>query len=128
MAKETENQINRDLLRTFPLHEYFKEGAKGVEKLRRVLTAFSNYDHQVGKNPFCLVLDYVQGMNFIVGALLLHANEVMAFWLFVTLIEDCEMRDVYMTGLPGLFKHSHIVSSLITSNLTDLAHHFVSLK
>lgn len=64
-------------------------------------------------------------MNFIVGALLYHANEVMAFWLFVSLIEDCEMRDIYMHGLPGLFKHSHIISSLVTSNLTDLSAHFM---
>lgn len=45
-------------------------------------------------------------MNFIVGSLIFHANEVMAFWLFVSLIEDCELRDIYMPGLPGLFKHS----------------------
>lgn len=64
-------------------------------------------------------------MNFIVGALLYHSNEVMAFWLFVSLIEDCEMRDIYMNGLPGLFKHSHIINSLVTSNLTELSSHFV---
>lgn len=51
-------------------------------------------------------IDYVQGMNFIVASLLYHSNEVMAFWLFASLIEDCELRDIYMTGLPGLFKHS----------------------
>ncbi|TNV85440.1 hypothetical protein FGO68_gene2511 [Halteria grandinella] len=113
--KETDNQINRDLLRTFPLHSYYQEGSKGIEKMRRVLTAFSQYDLQV---------DYVQGMNFIVGALLYHANEVMAFWLFVSLIEDCEMRDIYMNGLPGLFKHSHIISSLISTNMFELAEHF----
>lgn len=67
-------------------------------------------------------------MNFIVGALLFHANEVMAFWLFVSLIEDCEMRDIYMTGLPGLFKHSHIINSLIISNLNELSSHFVSIS
>jgi hypothetical protein len=72
------------------------------------------------------VLDYVQGMNFIVGALLYHANEVLAFWLFVSLIEDCEMRDIYMAGLPGLFKHSHIINSLVISNLTELSEHFVT--
>jgi len=49
VAKETENQINRDLYRTFPLHDYYREGSKGVERMRRVLTAFSNYDQQVGK-------------------------------------------------------------------------------
>ena len=66
-------------------------------------------------------------MNFIVGALLFHANEVMAFWLFVSLIEDCEMRDIYMNGLPGLYKHSLIINSLIIGNLTDLSEHFVRL-
>ncbi len=63
-------------------------------------------------------------MNFIVGALLYHANEVMSFWLFVSLIEDCELRDVYMTGLPGLFKHSHIITTLVDQHLPDLSLHF----
>jgi hypothetical protein len=67
-------------------------------------------------------------MNFIVGALLYHANEVMAFWLFVSLIEDCEMRDIYMHGLPGLFKHSHIINTLVTVNLEELSEHFVSIN
>lgn len=116
VEKETENQINRDLCRTFPLHDYYKEGAPGIEQMRRVLTAFANYDHQV---------DYVQGMNFIVGALLYHANEVMAFWLFVSLIEDCEMRDIYMHGLPGLFKHSHIINTLVMDHLQELSEHFM---
>jgi hypothetical protein len=63
------------------------EPSKGVKKLKRVLTAFANYERQV---------DYVQGMNFIVGQLLLHCSETMAFWLFVALIEDCGMRDVFL--------------------------------
>ena len=67
-------------------------------------------------------------MNFIVGSLLYHANDVMAFWLFVSLIEDCEMRDIYMRELPGLFKHSHIINHLITTHLTDLSDHFVKNK
>lgn len=50
IAKEAENQIERDLYRTFPLHEYFKEGAVGVSKMRNVLSAFANYDQQVGKD------------------------------------------------------------------------------
>jgi hypothetical protein len=66
-------------------------------------------------------------MNFIVGALLYHANEVITFWLFVTLIEDCELRDIYMAGLPGLFKHSHIISALVSTNMPLLAEHFVSI-
>lgn len=64
-----------------------------------------------------MIIDYVQGMNFIVASLLYHANEVMSFWLFVSLIEDCELRDIYMHGLPGLFKHSQIIDMLIMENL-----------
>ena len=80
-----------------------------MRKLKKVLSAFANYDKQVGKwmirfDP--LIIDYVQGMNFIVGTLLYHCDEVMAFWLFVSLIEDCELRDIYLPGLPGLYKHS----------------------
>ena len=91
-------------------------GGKGHEKLRRVLIAFSNYDCQV---------DYVQGMNFIVAQLLLHCSETFAFWLFVALIEDCEMRDIYLPKLPGLFKHSQMIEILIKCNLPKLQCHLV---
>jgi hypothetical protein len=66
-------------------------------------------------------------MNFIVGALLYHCSEVMAFWLFVSLIEDCELRDIYVKGLPGLYKHSQLIEILIMENLNELFAHFVSL-
>jgi hypothetical protein len=66
-------------------------------------------------------------MNFIVGALLYHCSEVMAFWLFVSLIEDCEVRDIYLKGLPGLYKHSEIIDMLIRDNMKDLYLHFVMI-
>ena len=79
-------------------------GGNGHEKLRRVLTAFSVYEREV-----C----YVQGMNFIVAQLLLHCSEVFAFWLFVSLIKECGMRDIYGPNLSGLFKHSLLIEVLI---------------
>jgi hypothetical protein len=51
-----------------------------------VLSAFAKYDTSLG---------YVQGMNFIVASLLLHCSEDVAFWLFVTLIEDYDLRDIF---------------------------------
>ena len=86
-------------------------GGRGHEKLRRVLIAFSNYERQV---------NYVQGMNFIVAQILLHCSETFAFWLFVALIEDCELRDIYEPELSGLFKHSYMIEVLIKANLPDL--------
>jgi hypothetical protein len=65
-----------------------------------VLLAFSKYDQSIG---------YVQGMNFIVGSLLYHCSEEIAFWLFVSLIEDYEMRDIFQPKLPGLYKHSQVL-------------------
>lgn len=56
-------------------------------------------------------------MNFIVAQLLLHCSETFAFWLFVALIEDCEMRDIYEPELSGLFKHSLMIELLMQANL-----------
>jgi hypothetical protein len=41
-------------------------------------------------------------MNFIVGALLYHSSPDVAFWLFVALLEEYEMRDIYLPEFPGL--------------------------
>ncbi len=83
-------QIKRDLNRTYPGCPYFSEGGPGQPEMERVLTAYAKYDAQIG---------YVQGMNFIVGALLYHCSEEIAFWIFVSLIEDYEIRDIYLPGL-----------------------------
>ncbi len=86
--------------------------------------AYAKYDAQAG---------YVQGMNFIVGALLYHASEEIAFWLFVSLLEDYELREVYIPGtlasnslgLPGLYKHTQIIDMLILQNCRELYQHLV---
>jgi hypothetical protein len=65
-----EKAISRDLSRTFPNHEYFKEGGvpgtgTGQENLFNVVKAYSLYDEEVG---------YCQGLQFIVGPLLLNVG------------------------------------------------------
>ncbi|OEH79440.1 TBC domain-containing protein [Cyclospora cayetanensis] len=57
------NAIELDVNRTFPSIPFFKK--EGQNALRRVLQAFAVFDPEVG---------YVQGMNFVVGALLYHSN------------------------------------------------------
>ena len=52
-------------------------------------------------------------MNFIVGSLLLHCFEEVAFWLFVSLIEDYQMREIYENNLPGLYKHISILEHIM---------------
>lgn len=84
--------------------------------MQNVLTAYSKYDTHVG---------YVQGMNFVVGALLYHCSEEIAFWLFVAMVEDLEIRDVYLPGLPGLYRHTRAIEKLISRNFPSVAAHLV---
>ena len=84
--------------------------------LKNVLTAYAKYDRQIG---------YVQGMNFIVGSLLYHCSEEITFWLFVTLIEDHGMRDIYLPGFPGLQRHISTIERIINSTFKDIAERLV---
>jgi hypothetical protein len=84
--------------------------------MRNVLIAYSKYDPQVG---------YVQGMNFIAGALLYHCSEEIAFWIFALLIKNYGIRDVYLPGLPGLYKHTFVIDSLISKHLHNIFKHLV---
>ena len=76
----------------------------GLAELERVLVAYSKFNSRIG---------YVQGMNFIVAALTFHCREDVAFWLFVRLLEDYRLRQVYRPGLPGLYEHSRVLGLLL---------------
>jgi len=95
--------MDKDLNRTFPAAKFFCVG-EGQAQLKRVLTAYSFYDSKVG---------YVQGMNFLAAAILFHASEEITFWLLVSLLEDYEVRDLYLPEMPGLNKHAQILSILL---------------
>ncbi|KAG8980997.1 hypothetical protein FRC05_003896 [Tulasnella sp. 425] len=72
-------EIEKDVTRTMPLNIFFGGDGVGVQKLRRVLQAYSWRNPSVG---------YCQGMNLIASTLLLvHANEEEAFWILVSIIE-----------------------------------------
>jgi hypothetical protein len=65
-----EKLIHRDLARTFPSHQYFKDrGGAGQEGLFNVVKAYSLYDSEVG---------YCQGLAFVVGPLLLNVHKRIA--------------------------------------------------
>lgn len=110
----SQKQIELDLKRTFPDEAYFN-GKIGENGLRRVLTAFCKYDPNLG---------YVQGMNYIVAALLWHCTEVDAFWIFVGMMEKFELRDTYLPKFPGLTKHCQIIQLLMFEHLPALHLHF----
>jgi len=112
-------QVKKDLNRTRPNCSLFREGGLGQKALENVLITYSKYDRQVG---------YVQGMNFIVGVLLYHSSEEIAFWLFVSLMEDYEMREIYLSGLPGLYKHIYCIQTMMQGECRELIEYLVKLK
>jgi CDGSH-type Zn-finger protein len=89
-------QIRKDTTRTYPSNITIIEKDKILHKLENVLKAFSNYDNTI---------KYCQGMNFIVGFFLFHCEEHIAFWLFVSLIEEYDLKLIFMENFPGLKLH-----------------------
>ncbi|KAI0291382.1 rab-GTPase-TBC domain-containing protein [Multifurca ochricompacta] len=72
-------EIDKDVGRTMPLNMFFGGDGAGVQKLRRVLIAYSRRNPTVG---------YCQGMNLVASTLLLvHADEEEAFWVLAALVE-----------------------------------------
>lgn len=69
LSSTHEKMITRDLARTFPKLEFFKNPyGSGQESLFNVMKAYSLYDSEVG---------YCQGLSFIAGTLLLHVYKYL---------------------------------------------------
>ncbi|KAF9209208.1 hypothetical protein BGZ49_005830 [Haplosporangium sp. Z 27] len=110
-----ERIIQRDLARTFPQIDMFKEeGGKGQESLRNVLKAYSLYDPHVG---------YCQGLGFLVGPLLMNMDEREAFCVFVRLMETYDMRTMFTLNMEGLQLRLYQFSALLSEHLPMLHAH-----
>ncbi|KAG0064258.1 hypothetical protein BGZ89_009241 [Linnemannia elongata] len=110
-----ERIIQRDLARTFPQVDMFKEeGGKGQESLRNILKAYSLYDPHVG---------YCQGLGFLVGPLLMNMDEKEAFCVFVRLMETYDMRTMFTLNMEGLQLRLYQFSALLSEHLPMLHAH-----
>ncbi|KAG6918433.1 hypothetical protein DXG01_014613 [Tephrocybe rancida] len=84
-------EIEKDVGRTMPLNVFFGGDGAGVDKLRRVLIAYSRRNPAVG---------YCQGMNLITSTLLLvHADEEDAFWTLAAIVERILPEDFFSPSL-----------------------------
>ncbi|KAJ3201121.1 GTPase-activating protein [Entophlyctis luteolus] len=91
---EHEKVIMRDLARTFPSHEHFKDpNGPGQESLLHVLKAYSVWDPEVG---------YCQGIAFITGPLLLNMPDEEAFCVLDKLMRSYNFRELYTPTMVGL--------------------------
>ena len=112
---ENLHQIQKDITRTFPSTITLNQKDNILKKLENVLRAFSNYDNRI---------KYCQGMNFIVGFLLYHSEEHIAFWLFVSLIEEYDLRNVYMDKFPGLNYHVKKLEEILKNEYNNYWENF----
>lgn len=84
-------EIEKDVGRTMPLNIFFGGDGAGVDKLRRVLIAYSRRNPAVG---------YCQGMNLVTSTLLLvHADEEDAFWMLAAIVERILPEDFFSPSL-----------------------------
>ncbi|TDL25839.1 TBC-domain-containing protein [Rickenella mellea] len=84
-------EIEKDVGRTMPLNVFFGGDGAGVDKLRRVLIAYSRRNPDVG---------YCQGMNLVASTLLLvYADEEEAFWVLAAIIEHLLPGDFFSPSL-----------------------------
>ncbi|CAG9312753.1 unnamed protein product [Blepharisma stoltei] len=108
------NDINKDLARTFPENVYFRFQG-GQEALLNVLRAYSLLDTEVG---------YCQGMAYLVGVLLMFMDEENAFYLFVNIMYNFDMRGYFLNGMEKTYLSLYITNKLMKLYEPALWEHF----
>ncbi len=102
--KELEAIIIKDLDRTFPKCQLFKEKyGNGQRKLFHVLTNYSKYNKKLG---------YVQGMGYLVAIFLLYMDEESAFYMLHAIIKNYGVEGLYLPGFPDLQKKFYVLLNL----------------
>ncbi|XP_061634349.1 ecotropic viral integration site 5 protein homolog isoform X8 [Phyllopteryx taeniolatus] len=116
MTSPCEKLIRRDIARTYPEHDFFKEkDSLGQEVLFNVMKAYSLVDREVG---------YCQGSAFIVGLLLMQMPEEEAFCVFVKLMQDYRLRELFKPSMAELGLCMYQFESMIQEDLPELHVHF----
>lgn len=118
MTSPCEKLIRRDIARTYPEHNFFKEkDSLGQEVLFNVMKAYSLVDREVG---------YCQGSAFIVGLLLLQMPEEEAFCVFFKLMQDYRLRELFKPSMAELGLCMYQFECMIQEYLPELFVHFQS--
>ncbi|XP_076007501.1 rab GTPase-activating protein 1-like isoform X2 [Genypterus blacodes] len=115
-----ESVITRDIHRTFPAHDYFKDSdGDGQDSLYKICKAYSVYDEEIG---------YCQGQSFLAAVLLLHMPEEQAFCVLVKIMYDYGLRALYKNNFEDLHCKFYQLERLMQEQLPDLWSHFQDLN
>ncbi|EGR30579.1 porphobilinogen deaminase, putative [Ichthyophthirius multifiliis] len=101
-----------------------------------ILRAYAQYDKEVG---------YIQGMSFIVKAILMHLHpendkefpdiyfldstyERIAFWIFYYIMYEKQWRVLFLDGQPGLYEILNKFKKKMEQNLSKIHEHIIGFE
>uniref|UniRef100_A0AAY4BIQ1 Rab GTPase-activating protein 1 n=1 Tax=Denticeps clupeoides TaxID=299321 RepID=A0AAY4BIQ1_9TELE len=114
-----DSAITRDINRTFPAHDYFKDtGGDGQDSLYKICKAYSVYDEEIG---------YCQGQSFLAAVLLLHMPEEQAFSVLVKIMFDYGLRELFKQNFEDLHCKFFQLERLMQEYIPDLYAHFLNV-
>lgn len=90
LDEHVQEEIEKDVDRTFPNHELFS--SQYLEQLRRVLSAYALHNPDIG---------YCQSLNFLCGTMILLLSEEDSFYLLITMVEHLLPSDYYTPSMIG---------------------------
>lgn len=110
------DEIGRDISRTFPTHETFRDNPQlATSTLHNVLKAFAVYDPEVG---------YCQGMGFVAALLIFYMPEEQAFWMLTRLLSPrYNMAGLFRPGLPLVLMHTWQLERLLERRHPKMVRH-----
>ena len=113
-------EIKKDLTRTLPDNALFNYGCENYNKLYHVLTAYSNYNKNIG---------YVQGLNFLAAHIIyVFESEVEVFVFLDALIKRYDFDALLGLNSNKLSSKLESISNFINKNLPQISQYFSSMK
>ncbi|CAG8750684.1 3872_t:CDS:10, partial [Gigaspora margarita] len=106
-------EIEKDLNRSLPEYPAY-QSPEGINRLRRVLTAYSWKDPELG---------YCQAMNIVASAILIYMSEEQAFWI-LSILCDRMLPGYYSTSMYGAILDQLIFEHYVQSKMSILYDHF----